>query len=353
MDDQDELAVWVRDDLAGGPGSAEATAQLAPVHEALVRARVVTLGTGSPTGWTALVALDESAPDAVREVLTYPFTRRADASYLGNIAIAAAAHAGAEISLELPVRDGLTALPTLGALRVPGNPAVVEVRASAIRDSSVRGWLPLRSARCGPIEVALEDTDPWRDAYRGLAVSGRLDDAEVTAWQHRLDDAIECLRSHAPEYLPGIFATLRTIVPLRPDGDGRQRSGSARTSFGAVAVTPAEPDALAMMLVHEVQHLKLGVVLDVCPMFDPRDPRRIAVPWRDDPRPVEGVLQGMYAFLAVADVWRRRPGTIAAGRSAEIRGWLDVTLDRLLDGTSLNTAGRRFAAGMRAAVDRW
>ncbi|WP_436531290.1 FxsB family cyclophane-forming radical SAM/SPASM peptide maturase [Actinoplanes sp. HUAS TT8] len=354
MDDADGLATWVRDELAGGAGRADAAGQLAPIHEALVRARLVTLGGDKPAGWAELIALDESAPDAVREVITHPFVRRADASYLGNVAVAAAVRAGAEIGLELPVRDGLVSLPTLGVLRLPDHPPVVQVRTSAagfeIDHAGVRQWLPTHRWRNGTIDVALEDADPLRDRYPGLIVSGRVD---PSAWRHRLDGAIESLRADAPEYLPGIAATLRAIVPLRHDESGRQRAGSARTAFGAVALTPEEPRALALLLVHEVQHLKLGAVLDVCAMFDPRDRRRIAVPWRDDPRPVEGVLQGTYAFLAVADVWRRRPGPAAAARHAELRGWLDVVLDRLLGGTHLTGAGRRFAAGMRAAVDRW
>lgn len=357
MDDRDGLAAWVRDDLAGGAGGVDAIGQLAPIHEAMVRARVVTLGDGNPAGWAELIALDEVAPDAVRAVLTHPFTRRADASYLGNLAVAAAVRAGAEIRLDLPVRDGVVSLPSLGVLRLPDNQAVVEVRTSAagfdLGDSVVRRWLPTRHVDVNGDAVSLEDTDPLRDGYRGLIVSGRLDDTEVAAWQQRLTGAIECLRVDAPEYLPGIAATLRAVVPLVHDATGKQRAGSARTAFGAVAATPEEPEALALLLVHEVQHLKLGAVLDVCAMFDPRDPRRIGVPWRDDERPIEGVLQGTYAFLAVADLWRRRPGPVARARFAEIHGWLDVTLDRLLGGTHLNPAGLRFAAGMRAAVDRW
>lgn len=349
MDDRDGLATWVRDDLAGGAGSVDAVAQLAPIHEALVRARIVTLGAGEPEGWAELVALDEAAPDAVREVLTHPFVRRADASYLGNVAVAAAVRAGVEIHLELPVRDGVVALPTLGAFKVAGRHATVGVRDL----KAVGRWLPARTAEVAGVPVSLEDTDPLRDSYDGLIVSGRLTEDEVTAWRHRLDGAIEHLRAEAPEYVPGIAATLRVIVPLRHDATGRQRAGSARTAFGAVAVTPEEPDALAVLLVHEVQHLKLGAVLDVCAMFDPRAPGRIAVPWREDERPVEGVLQGTYAFLAVADLWRRRPGPAAAARHTQLRGWVDVALDRLLGGAHLTAAGRRFATGMRAAIDAW
>ncbi|WP_239165073.1 FxsB family cyclophane-forming radical SAM/SPASM peptide maturase [Actinoplanes palleronii] len=360
MDERDGLATWVRDELAGGAGAADAVAQLAPIHEALARARMVTLGRTGPDGWAQLAALDESAPDAVRAVLTSPFVRRSDASHLANLAAAAAIRAGAAITVRVPVRDGLLVLPTLGALRLTGADAVVPVRTSAagfaVDNLTVRlddpppQWLPTRELRPG---IRLEDTDPLRNAYDELTVADRLDDDAVLAWRQRLDAALDSLRATAPQYLPGITATLRAIVPLAPDGTGTQRSGSARTAFGAVAVTPEDPDALALLLVHEVQHLKLGAVLDVCPMFDPRDPRRVDVPWRAGPRPIEGALQGTYAFLGVADVWRRRPGPVAAARFAALRDEVTAALGALTTGELLNPAGARFAARMRAIVDGW
>ncbi|WIN00859.1 FxsB family cyclophane-forming radical SAM/SPASM peptide maturase [Actinoplanes oblitus] len=354
--DRDGLAGWVRDELASGAGGAAAVGQLPPIHEAITRARVVTLGSGGADGWAELVALDEAAPDAVREVLTHPFVRRGDVAYLKNVAVSAAIRAGAEIELAVESRDGLLFLPTLGALRRPGT-GTVRTFAGGFRagDVTVRlaepppAWLPTRRLAIGfGIEVVLEDSDPLRGS--GLALAGRLDDAAAAAWQQRLEGALAGLNADAPDYLPGIAAALRAIVPLAPDGTGKQRAGSARTAFGAVAATPEEPDALALLLVHEVQHLKLGAILDVCPLFDPRDPTRIAVRWRADPRPVEGVLQGSYAFLAVADVWRRRGD---GGRYAEIRGWLDAALDALLAGSFLTPAGVRFVTGMRATVDDW
>jgi uncharacterized protein len=205
--------------------------------------------------------------------------------------------------------------------------------------------------------VLLEDTDPLRSGYGGLCVTDRLSGDDADDWVRSLDATMAGLRSDAPDYLDGIAATVRAVVPVRAGEHGEQRSGSARTAFGAVAMSLEDPVASAMLLIHEVQHLKLGALLDVCAMFDGRDERRLSVPWRTDPRPIEGVLQGAYAFLALADVWRRRPGAEARERYRTIRGWTDRAVDELLgvrDGRPfLNPAGTRFAGGMRAALDRW
>ena len=53
-------------------------------------------------------------------------------------------------------------------------------------------------------------------------------------------------------------------------------------------------------------------------LFDPADSATYQVPWRPDPRPVDGVLNGTYAYLAVGELWRsrarERPGSHAHGQ---------------------------------------
>ncbi|WTZ06411.1 HEXXH motif-containing putative peptide modification protein [Micromonospora sp. NBC_01392] len=155
-------------------------------------------------------------------------------------------------------------------------------------------------------------------------------------------------------YAPGVRGLLRAVVPLRPDPLGRHRSATAASAFGAVAVTPVPDDAaLAVLLVHEVQHLKLDGLLDVCELVDRDDTRRLTVPWRADPRPVEGVLHGTYAHLAVADVWRRRPGPEAAAHHRRYRDWTLDALDALHGLGVLTAAGQRFTTRMRATLDGW
>jgi uncharacterized protein len=203
-------------------------------------------------------------------------------------------------------------------------------------------------------DLLLEDTDPHRDCY-DLPVEPRLSAAAAGEWQRRLDAAMRCIAAGHPGYLPGIRAALTTVVPLRPDGAGGMRSAAARAAFGAVAVAPAADDAaLAELLVHEVQHLKLGAVLDVQELFDRADRRALRVPWRPDPRPVEGALQGTYAFLAVADLWRTRPGGAAVERFERYRRWTDGAAEALLRSGALTPAwGVPFVERMRATLAAW
>ena len=112
---------------------------------------------------------------------------------------------------------------------------------------------------------------------------------------------------------------------------------------------------------HEFQHVKLGALLDIAELYDVTDtePRHYA-PWRPDPRPLEGLLQGTYAHLAVADFWRVRR-TLLAGperEAAEARfaRWRMHTVEavgQLLKSGSLTPLGERLAEAMGRTLDPW
>ena len=63
---------------------------------------------------------------------------------------------------------------------------------------------------------------------------------------------------------------------------------------------------LSELLVHEMQHVKLIALRDLFDLFDRADAGRSTVPWRPDGRPIEGLLHGTYAHLAIAELWRSR-----------------------------------------------
>ncbi|WP_446209877.1 FxsB family cyclophane-forming radical SAM/SPASM peptide maturase [Micromonospora sp. IBSANI012] len=381
----DALSPTVLDDLGTGYGTVESARHLASVHLGLVRALLVDLSPRAAhderaaAGWQLLVDLDLTAPEAVRAVLEHPFVRRwaqrcrddetADLAYLACVAAAAAIRAGADAELTVPARDGALSLPTLGALTVDADEEAVllsvhdggfTARAGG-RRITVRpgrpdlpdGWRPVRAAVADGHHVLLEDTDPYRDCF-AVPVAARLPAAAADGWTRQLTRALRRVDVEAGGYAPGLRTLLRAVVPLRADEGGMQRSAAAGAAFGAVAVAPVGDDAaLAVLLVHEVQHLKMHAVLDVCDLFDRHDRRRLTVPWRADPRPVEGVLHGTYAHLAVADVWRRRPGGAAATTFRRYRDWTDGALDALLELGALTAAGERFAHRMRDTLDSW
>ncbi|MFG2846171.1 FxsB family cyclophane-forming radical SAM/SPASM peptide maturase [Kitasatospora sp. NPDC048296] len=373
------------DQLARGYGDEETVRALSRSQLSLTRAMLAAAwdasGRGRAEAWGLLSELDGAAPAAVDAVLAHPYARAWAARRLAGdlsvglgelaaLAAAAAVRAGRGDKVAVPVRGGWLHLPTLGRIAVPDGETVVtgladgfEVRAS---DGSVFTALdqPLRRVRlAGGWTVALEDVDPLRDSH-DHACAERLSDGELLGWTGALRESWELLGRDLPRYAEGIRAGLATVTPLRPGPQGRDVSSAARQAYGAVGIArPATAPTLALLLAHEFQHVKLGAVLDLFDLYDRADDRLYFAPWRPDPRPLEGLLQGTYAHLAVTEYWGTRsaaydglPGEAADRARAQFALWRRYTaeaVERLAESGTLTALGRRFADGMRESVSPW
>jgi uncharacterized protein len=373
--------------LSAGPGDATAMTWLADSYWSVIRALVATVASGldfkggnlrraAAEGWRLLAELDAEQPEVVREVLSYPYVQvwamrclrsarsaslDLDLAHLAGMAAAAALRAGLDVELVLPVRNGAICLPTVGALAVApgvGRFSVAHISPSGIstRNGSY-GWQAVRRVIAGEFSITVEDTDPFRDC-QAWAASGRLTDDMWRSWRQALVDAAGQLTAEVPAYANVIATGLRSVVPMRPGAAGSRRSGTARDAFGALALgLPDSVDSLGELLVHEMQHVKLTALCDLFDLFDREDQALFPVPWRADPRPVEGLLHGTYAHLAVADLWRSRSRQTPGGQARQLfvmyRSWVEAGLEALLNQAALTPGGRRFADGMRATVEAW
>jgi uncharacterized protein len=369
--------------------------------------------------WQVLAVADDDSHDAVDTVLGHPYLRvwavrcldrlgraggaehhddeslAADLGHLGAIAAAVAIRGQARALLTVPLVEGAVHLPGLGRLVVaPADAAqaVFEVDADWVRvrlgadtwrlsrprmlagealtaepclaegvpgaaDSGLEPeWEPVRVLTAPGIGVALEDTDPYRDCHQ-WPVAPRLTDEQFAEWQRGFAIAWREIQTHHPAYAPALAAGLTTLMPLAAGSDGSDVSAAARHGFGAIgAALPADPVTLALLLMHEFQHVKLGAVLDLYDLFDPDDKRLFHAPWRKDPRPLEGLLQGTYAHLAVSEFWRVRAGlgeydeAEAAERYERWRAHTAAAIETLANSGSLTPLGMRFAGQMRISI---
>jgi len=394
------------DSLAAGYGSEVAIEHLARSQRDIVRALLGVMrersGDSVPEAvWEVITRLDAAHSPALEEVLAHPYVRAwgvrflpepvsapgaspsghypadSDALYLASIAAAAAIRAGVSAQLDLPIRDGFAHLPTLGRLAVPRVTAATltvatgpdwfearlpqGVQTIKVADSAPQaGWQPVRRlwAAGGP-EVRLEDADPYRDCHQWRA-AGRVPEAQVRQWELLYRQAWDLITREFPHYAPGL-AALKTITPLANDVPGREISAAARQAFGSVGIAlPDSAGTLAMLLLHEFQHVKLGALLDLFDLCDRDDARGYYAPWRDDPRPLEPLLQGTYAHIAVTEFWQVRwrhlPGPQAEAAAAQFALWRAQTsaaADTLAGSGSLTALGTRFVDGIRATLARW
>jgi uncharacterized protein len=220
-------------------------------------------------------------------------------------------------------------------------------------------WQPVRRLESGRTCVWLEDTDPYRDCHQWRAAP-RLTDSEFYRWQRHFQAAWREIEREHPDYAPAITAGLTVLTPLAAAGQDRDISATARQAFGAVAAAlPDDPVTLALLLIHEFQHVKLGAVLDLYDLYDATDHRLFHAPWRQDLRPLEGLLQGTYAHLAVTDFWRvrQRVSTGPAAETARERfaywhAHTRAAIETLSGSGSLTPLGARFVDEMRQSAAR-
>lgn len=330
-------------------------------------------------GYELLAEVQRIAPHAAEAVIRHPSvgawalralspdqTRPgAGASGLSAVAAAAAIRAEMTTEIEVPVSDGTVMLPSLGLATAGGDVAVVRTSPPSVcsagqavalgRDST--DWQGLRQIRAGGLDTLIDDLDPFR-MPAGANLASRLTATETAEWEAALRDAWPLL---APGTAAEISAATRVIVPcLAPPGG--YVSSSSPENFGAIAMS-RQPDryTCAASLVHEIQHQKLSALLDLVELTLPDDGRRYYAPWRADPRPASGLLQGAYAFLGVSGFWRRARHTAGDDRvrwhaDTEFARWREASarvVHTLLDSARLTLAGQDFVVEMRRVLDAW
>ncbi|MBE1534355.1 HEXXH motif domain-containing protein [Actinomadura algeriensis] len=375
--------------LASGGGGAEAVELLnrAQYSKRLLLLRGIrdAAGTAVWHAYDLLARIQETDPDAVETVLRYPtvgeWARRtllvltgrergtANPEEFNALAAAAAIRAGHSCAIMVPSRGGAIVLPSLGRalisrenlVRVNPWGTVIGTSADTLRipadpHEDARDWQAVRRLPGG---LLLDDHDPDR-MPGGTALPRRLTITELDHWRTTLTEARRILATHHPTAAEETAAAATVLTPLIAPEHG-QSSATPKHAFGNIGIsTPPDPLFLAVTLAHEVQHTKLTGLLDVVPLTRPDDGSRYYAPWRTDPRPVSGLLQGAYAHLGIAAFWRTQrhheTGDSALRAQADFARWRTATdlIVRTLAATgALTPDGERFVAGMAETLAPW
>jgi len=332
--------------------------------------------------YRVLDELREQAPDAAARVLDDPAVGMwaiGTARGLAGTALAARPGALAQIAAAVAVRAGLPAelgvaggpdlrLPSLGTMRLPG-PAIrirpggaetvvtgggQSVRIPGAVGEPAAGWRPMVTAALGARTVPLED---WAFTSLPGGFAGEPQSpapSHATAWSEMLTASVRLLEHHG---LAGtITETLRSIGPLRSRA---QNSATLADAFGCVLMTlPSDARTGAVTLVHEVQHAKLAALMDLVPLVESVASQRFYAPWRQDPRPLLGLLHGAYAYLGIIAFWRRQrqfeqdsdAEFIAEVEFARWRQATTETVHTIVSRPELTSHGRTFTEYMSATL---
>ncbi|MFF7651281.1 HEXXH motif domain-containing protein [Streptomyces sp. NPDC007983] len=360
-DSRHHLSAECFTELAAGSGSAASVAELRSGQRSramlLLRA-LVDVAAAHPDlpgplppvddAWRLLIRAERRSPAAVERLLLHPQTgvwlsrclrllrgrEAADAplwsetGYLYAVAASAALLAGIDFRIAVVVRDGGVMLPALGFALLPdpatdlaevvgtGEGAVVVAGPHTVPlpgsgfAGDAPGWYGLRRLHgdhqghiCSPF---LDDVDPYRDFFRRRPPD-RLSEDAWERWQERFAGAWRLLAEQRNVDPSGVAACVASVVPVPYAAQPDPFSASSPEAYGCVLINApvAEPD-LAAALVHEAQHIKLSALMDLVPLIEGGREEVHHAPWRPDPRPLRGLLQGVYAFLGVTGFWQDR-----------------------------------------------
>lgn len=302
---------------------------------------------------------------------------------LARLLAAAACKPGAEVAL--PCRAdarGELALPTLGCAIVglpPDEaillrsepPGMVAMAASGRRITFSREALQgarveeglRRFTQIAGTTIAISAEDPWIAAHfaelnaqpaeepypqRDLAA----DLAPSASVLGHFDRALDLVETVWPALADEIRKDISCVVPFR----SALMLGWADLRFrGAVFINSGidNPIFVTERLVHEAAHVRLFNTDRVALHTDPPT-RRLPSPFRNDPRPVSGLIHASFVYARLIDLFRRLDGTGHAGfgeRADAMVPKFKDTVETLHGGASLTLPGRSLLDELVRRVD--
>ena len=210
------------------------------------------------------------------------------------------------------------------------------------------------SANMGATCICLIGRDP---VLAGDAIDRypKLDDsAELAEFGGCLAESLLLLGRSTPGFARAADGCLSCVVPMRAPPRGVP-SASTNSVPGAVCITVTSDAALvAEQLTHELSHAHLFALQECDPLLEPDahgdgwgEPLAYS-PWRDDARPLNGLLHGAVVFSRVAWLHAGLADRLVTSRRrlAAIGPQIRMALDWLGQRARMTAAGSRLLRGL-------
>jgi HEXXH motif-containing protein len=319
----------------------------------------------------------ESRPDGS------PAVAPRELGHIASFAVAAGLMTSHHFQIQVPVQDGAIVIPLVGRVSVPCTADWAEIRLDE------HGLRVLQDDDAGGRSLAaprnlLSDRSAWTETHRLTSTSGGLSldltledsdpclsrlslmptavaEGERDEWQRCLSRAWQIIVHRHGEVACALAGSLSALVPLRAPENGGSVSAASGWAWGAIALSlPPDPVAFAETMIHEFRHLALGAAEDIYALTAGDGNSLYYSPWRDDPRPLSGLLQGCYAFCGVGAFWRRERhlGTASQRRRAELvfalrRNQVHRAIEVLASSELLTDTGKAIVDAIGAQVTGW
>ncbi|WP_176960158.1 aKG-HExxH-type peptide beta-hydroxylase [Lentzea jiangxiensis] len=332
--------------LARGGGGAEAVRLLSSARRSRTLMMISLVARRAApdvvAAYQALKEVSAAAPETADLVLAHPMTGvvvsracRAPGTVrpdlFAGLALAVGLRAGLDLTVEAPCEELF--LPGVGHVR---GGTEYSVSGGLLRVEGVphRPRRPTRLA-LGPLRLEL-DTD-----------------VDVPRWQDVMAAGWDELVRHHPEVAQECAAAITVLSPM-PTPPSGMASATLADAFGCVHLSlPPDARTAALTLTHELQHAKLAVLLDLFELTAAHPGELFYAPWRDDPRPLVGLLHGTYAHLGVASFWRRYDDEHAQVEHAHWRTASRRAATTMLESGRLTELGTTFVTEIAGVLEGW
>lgn len=227
-------------------------------------------------------------------------------------------------------------------------------RAALAPDAAAEGgWRVLPRLMRG---IVLDDSvEMWRP-HSANNPAWRIehpDDEAAGLWVATAGRAGALLSAAAADLWVPVEAVLAAVVPLQSTPQVNL-SGTCADVLGCICSSlPANAALLAETLAHEAAHTTLHVLTDALAYWQPDEKARLyRSPWRKDLRPISGMVHGVFAFLAVAELWAALMESAAAPefdalgrlRLRTVTRQLRLAIDEIGETGELTAAGTALVA---------
>lgn len=346
----------------------------APAYQALRGAPVELLSEifGSPGGLLWLDMLQECLEASSQEPASEHIARaehstehgealcRAVANRLWVFALAASQRTCVDdVSHSPALVRGPAVLPTAG-FAVQADEFTVERLSSGVQGIKDAAVERLTTVEVGSISVEIASCDRILASGCFETTPKLSEPGEIAVFAASLTEAVQLLLRVDPQQEAELAVSLRSAVPIIPIGTGVFRSGTpSRTPGLAYLTATTSPCHLIDMVIHEAAHGQLFLVQEIedpllCPEIhgDGWGVPLVYSPWRDDPRPLNGLLHACYVFWRVARFWLDACATEAVGeevrlfalrRLSALAPQLQAGLAELMEVARWTPTGRGFA----------
>lgn len=222
--------------------------------------------------------------------------------------------------------------PLATALAEAGQQRLMTINGLAAEQYSIANCLyPATALGDSPVTLKLSDKLPLVELPELPRLGGFYDEHgleplpydELLAVQAsaKLQAAWHLLAS-VPTVQAGMRALIKTIQVLRSPDPDIDISYSHPTVPFSVFVTVGEDCSVisslrvAESLLHEAMHLKLTLIEQEVILVQPNSQSLFYSPWRDELRPVRGVLHGIFVFVAVREFYQQIRQHVGASPAA-------------------------------------